>query len=36
LHIADSETAQRASGAIRDILFLYRELMEYGGYSGDQ
>jgi hypothetical protein len=35
LHIADSETAQRASSAIRDILFLYRELTAYNGYSGD-
>jgi hypothetical protein len=33
--IADAETAKRAQDAIRDILYLYRELVAYGGVVGD-
>jgi hypothetical protein len=35
LHIADAETGKRARDAIRDILYLYRELVAYGGIVGD-
>jgi hypothetical protein len=31
----DAEDAKRAQDAIRDILYLYRELVAYGGISGD-
>jgi hypothetical protein len=35
VHIADAQTAKRAQDAIRDILYLYRDLVQYGGLVGD-
>jgi hypothetical protein len=35
IHIADAQAAKRAQDAIRDILYLYRDLVEYGGVVGD-
>jgi hypothetical protein len=35
IHISDAQTSKRAEDAIRDILYLYRELVAYGGVVGD-
>jgi hypothetical protein len=35
IHIADAQTAKQAQDAIRDILYLYRDLVAYGGIVGD-
>ena len=36
IHIDDMATAKRAQHAIRDILYLYRELLACGAIVGDQ
>jgi hypothetical protein len=35
MHIVDAQTGKRAQDAIRDILYLYRDLVAYEGVVGD-